>query len=536
MLFNMKYRTLCRLPFVIRVAAVAVVCSVVGSVACAPDLHGQTLFAQPDTTPNYAAYQHIEECWAAALHIEMEDANHRTSIWQDTVERWVRKELNKGKPPEKWWDKRRPEAAIHASQVCLTKFNADTATFLSQFSALQIVKILLIAHRDEDARRFAERALDSMRNDRFAERALDSMRNGNKEYKIMLFSLIGEFGRAKPHRFDDVKQYYARFMAAREPGDSLYWATDAAMALGGYLDEMGDTTAGDRARQLAIRLNDSTPEKERRESPGAATRLLWLASLIATNTQDEGLDSLAKSNVAYELWYKNTVHRRVYGGDSATREEVADALEERKMPQIQGEHYYVTSVSPSPATSSGDATHGVVTYASKGALPNGTLPVKNTINYIFYFPAFCHVETEPRSPDVQARLAFMKGCLPMFAQFRNLKHEFPDIEIVAMSRTYGTVGQLGPLTPAEEADTLAKLLAFRRLPARLVVEETKFYNLPAPDRRRIDIMTPNVEACQERGGCGGFVDKDGYMIPAYREIDETWLRRFYDILKNRPSQ
>lgn len=492
--------------FVMSVVAVAVI--------GASDVRGQTLFARPDTTPNYPSYRNIGECWSAAIRITNTYESIRDSIWRDTLSDSVRHEIASRRLLT-----RRPESAIDTANMCLRKFDADTATFLSPGSGALIVKILLIAHRDQDARRFAQRALDSMR------------KKSEKDYKTMLFKLMSEYGHARPIRYDEAKQYYVRGLTAFK-GDSLYYSIDVARMMNDFSDALNDTAMRDSARRIAIRLNDATSEEERRNSPGWRSRLSDLATYVASIGQGEALDSLTISNLAYELWYANTVKRRVVGGDSVTRAEMTEKLEKGKM-KIQGEHYYIATTATSPNASS----HGLATYTSEGVLPKGTLPIKNTISYITAMPTLC--QTQARSNEDGKSQPALGTCHSYAAHIRDIKRKFPDIEIIGLSNTYGTVGPLGPLTFDENADTLAKLfLGFHRLPARLVVENTQFYFMAEPDGRRIDIDTPNSEAfCSVKNwSCHTYADKDGYMVNPYVHNDPAWFKRFYEVLKNRPSK
>lgn len=155
-----------------------------------------------------------------------------------------------------------------------------------------------------------------------------------------------------------------------------------------------------------------------------------------------------------------------------------------------------------------------------------------------------------RDPEAERRLPHsLSWCADHgYNKMRRYKELYPDLEIIVLSDTYGTVGQLGPLTPADEADTLAKLfLGYHRVPAHLVVEHTPFFHVDAPDGRRIDLPTPQMELLGRtrtlydyNGGITWLTDKEGYVVAQLvggkgGARSEYWAR-FMSILKNRPSK
>lgn len=137
-----------------------------------------------------------------------------------------------------------------------------------------------------------------------------------------------------------------------------------------------------------------------------------------------------------------------------------------------------------------------------------------------------------------------KSCNAVYNGMRDLKEVYPDLEIIVLSNTYGTVGQLGPLALADEADTLAKLfLGHGRVSAHLVVEHTPFFHVEAPDGRRIDLPTPQMDLLgyprtiydYPIDGIHWLVDKEGYVVHKSLGIGAYW-NRLYTVLKNRPSK
>jgi hypothetical protein len=511
-------------------------------VLCTTTAGGQTLFARPDTTPDYASYQHFEECITTVSRIADAVQRRERTIWWDTVGVAQRKALHAGEIDALGRQKldpttARPDAAIQAGRACLARFNADTATFQESAYALWIFQTLLLVHRDDDAHRFAERFLDSMR------------KRSATDYKNELQRVLESYLSARPIRYAEAKQYHAKIIAT-VAGDSLYRSIRADRELSIAAQKMGDTLYANELAWRAIRTSDAMPVEERKRSYDSMLWMNWLEDRLAHFTETEGFDSLAISNVAYNMYKANTVRRRVYGGKpvAATDAEV----QPYKVPDLVGEQYYTsTSTSTSTAGGSSDPSgKGLASY-TKRALPPGTLPVKGRINYIISWPSFCHAEGEQRPPELAKR--FEHGgsrCTQRYNTVRMFKELYPDLEIIVLSNTYGTVGKLSPLTPADEADTLAKLfLGHGRVPAHLVVEHTPFFPLDAPDGRRIDLPTPQMELLGKRRemydnkeGIRWLVDKEGYVVSWFvigggaGEGSGDYFDRFYSIVTNRPSR
>lgn len=527
--------------------------------ASASNADAQTLFAKPDTTPDYRAYQHIEECMAAALRItDIEKSLRRDTIWLDTIPWYDMEELKEKLNLKNEREERRPESAIKAVNICLEKFNADTVKILSGRSAIRVIKILLMAHRDQDAEKFTQRFLDSLRRESDGRSYCTVPREATPGYgyKDCLNEVLVEYMvNARPARPALAKQYATEMesviKAGYKPGDSLYRAIDVALELSGLANRMKDTAAAEAAQQLAVTLNDSMSEEERKNSPRSGNRLFILANIVVKNTSDEALDSLAVSTLAYNLWYANTVKNRIYGGKVITKDD--EQVQPKKLPELTGDYYYTANSAVAPGASAQSKS----TYTKEGAVHKGEFPIKNSVNFIVGLPNLCYTETDFRGRyDKGYKLAVVaNSCLRHASMLRGLKRNIPDAEIIGLTNTYGTVGQLFPLTPDQEADTLAKLfLEFHSLPVRLIVEKTEFVHLAEPDGRRIDFDTPNSENLEESVKSYELlriVDKEGYVIDNLRTLFQIrygpiigglttkkmeLLKRLYEVLKNRPTK
>lgn len=299
-------------------------------------IDGQTLFAAPDTAPNYRGYQHIEECLNAGYRVSLTQKTGLDSIWMDTVIREMKEKLLRDRPNE--LITRRPKPVIDTINLCLQKFNSDTVKIQTIGKAMRIVRVLLFAHRDEDAVRFAQRFLDSVRNESEKNSDPTIRKKTLSDYKDGLSFMMQQYSSARPVRYDVVKQYYRRILSARA-GDSSYYRIDAAVGIIDLAEALGDSVTKEEAAHLALRLNDSIPEEERPKLPNARNRLQSLAGLMVKATKYEALDSIAISTVAFNLWYANTVRRRVYGGPIETRENA----QPKKLPELGGAFYYVAN-------------------------------------------------------------------------------------------------------------------------------------------------------------------------------------------------
>ncbi len=496
-----------------------------GAALFATTVEGQTLFARPDTTPDYASYRHFDECMVAIGRVAEAKEHRGQTIWWDTVSAamaWTnRRKLETRDDGIDLSHAARPDVAIQAGRVCLARFNADTATFKSVAYALSIFDALLLANRDEDAHRFAERFLDSMR----ARSVTD--------YKDQLQIILAKYVQSRSVRYAEAKQIHARILAT-VAGDSLYRAIDADVQLGMAAESMNDTAYADELAWRAIRTNDELPAAARKVGGDEVTRQAWMEGMLSKFTRNEGLDSLAISTLAYNLWKANTVIARINGTPPVTATD--SSVKPYKVPDLVGEHYYTSTT----GTSSGPSGQTQASYTKHGAVPPGTLPVKGRINFLTSLPSFCHGEERGRPPEIGLK-GLPDQCIRAYRDMRRLKELRPELEIIVLSDTYGTVGQLGPLEPADEADTLAKLfLGHHRLPAHLVVEDRPFFHVEAPDGRRIDLPTPQMELLgvprtlyNNLGGIAWFLDKEGCVVSVPELISDD---RVWNILKNRSSK
>lgn len=456
-LLSMRKKAICCFSGVLLSAAITL------SSALVSNAGAQTLFAQPDTTPNFAAYTYWEECLVATTRIAHEVQTRKDTIWYDTASREVReeKQLRNATQP-------RPAAAVKAASSCLGDFNPDTVTIHSWgFPVKNIYYLLLLASRDDDAERLIERWMDSV-----ASRSKDYERRARSQILTMHMQEI------RPVRMEAARHHYSRILELLKD-DTLGRAAGSHFAMSSLAWLVGDTVYSDSLAWLAISIVESHPSADRREVfPSRFLELL--AGRLRQLTYQEGLDSIAISTAAYKSWEANAILARIYG---EVQKKETDSLDLSKLPSLVGEHYYVAS--------DGNG-QGVGNYSKLGALPENTIPVQGRVNLVYALPSYCHAEGHWREVDgLKKRSIGALRCAASYAWLRRIKQRVPELELTLLSYTYGTVGKMEPLKPAEEADTLAKLwLGWHKIPARLVVEETPYFHVADPDKRRVDMPTP----------------------------------------------
>lgn len=430
------------------------------SLLMATSLSSQTLFVRADTTPDYSSYEHLEECRVAVLRLTDEVAR-KDIVWYDTASTELRHShrLKVATTP-------RPDTAIAVANMCLRSFNMDTVTYTTRRHVFGIAGLLLMAHRDSDATELYTRLKDSAR------------ARSNTEIKDVLRGIIESYRFAIPLRLVETKRHYNEILKEYSD-DSLYYTVDISIQMYNAAIRAGDSAYAEKVAWHAIQTHDAIPAKERMKQPMADTRLPVLQGLIRRLTQEEALDSLSKSTLAYRKYEAYTVRQRILG-DSIPVENVEVGA---TFPNLTGENYYV-------ATNNKSGNSGLG-FKKIGAVPDGQLPVSGRVNLLVYLPSICHAEGTPRTGDAPTRSA----CMSEYAHLRRIKNRFPEVELTVFTNTYGTVGALPLLKPDDEADTLAKLfLGHHNLPAHLVVETTPFFKVAEPDGRRIDLLTPNIES------------------------------------------
>lgn len=397
-------------------------------------LDAQVLFQRPDTTPDYSAYTHPEECLSAMERVNTEVRN-RDTVWRDTMlfdmSEYFRP-LN--------------SEAIEIGQTCLRHTPLDSITF---HDAKIWLRTLLAAGRDKDAESMYTRLIGSIE---------DKDTNGH------IIELMSVYYKIVPLRSADILNLYKHALE-KVPSDSFdhmmvatYYALDA-------LRKTSDTVNTQLLLQEAMAVVDTLPESVRQKNTyKLAAWGLFIA--LQETTIDEGMDSLAISASAYEAYLKN-----IWSSLSDDPLPTLSLVVGKKSPALEGDFWY--------AGQSG----------SFEKIDPQVRPVPGRVNAIVFIDGNCHTTTPFRE---NGRPFSKTHCWPDFSSLKRLKVSYPDLEITLVSKTLGNVGNAPPLDPADEADTLANyFLGFHGITAVHVISETEYFRIAGLDQRKIDAETVN---------------------------------------------
>jgi hypothetical protein len=133
-------------------------------------------------------------------------------------------------------------------------------------------------------------------------------------------------------------------------------------------------------------------------------------------------------------------------------------------------------------------------------------------------------------------------CAPNYYMLRRLGDRFPGIDITFVVGTRGNFLHAPPPTPAEEAELYHNWIDPYRIKGAVMSVTTRpFWNLPAPDGRRLEKPTANSVAYSfgkswspEQGATGGgryLVDQDGLVVDVF--FNEQATIQFIDVLMHR---
>jgi hypothetical protein len=396
-------------------------------------VHAQVLFEIPDTTPNYQAYRHFDECIAAMNRLLIE-RNHADTVWRDTAG-FVPQDLRQPLPEE----------IVTMGTQCMTKVTVDTLPLKhADFWAGALLKV----NRDADVAKLYQRLLDSTP---VAER-----------FKVFS-GMLRTYWNVRPVRMKAVNDTYMRAIQDL-PADSVHWILSIKSTMARMYRLMGDDTTAAMFVGEIFSLWDTLPPAVRMNPEYQFVAFMGLLLL----TEEQGLDSLRRSTDAYYAYYKSIV-LRIF---PTFVEQIPLGMQ---IPKIIGDFWFESVPETRNTTGTG------VPY--RASSPH-VRPVPGTVNLIAFLQAGCH----------SAIISFVNGrgnsvpfCWETLAAIRRLKRLYPKLEVTVVANTYGNLGDGPPLTPAQEADTLAKyFLEFHRIPGTMVVATTPFFRFSGPDQRRID--------------------------------------------------
>jgi len=390
-----------------------------------------------------------------------------------------------------------PTPVIQAAARCSARFEPRTAK-LSDFTLL--MELFLLADRDADAKALLERRQSAI------------TAKGSLERIAVEDSAIVIYLKVLPRRLDAAEQLLvtrAHGSADRLERLELY---DRLMEAA---RDAGDTTRSRRVAQWMLAVADSlTPaerESEKFTKMGANGGNLVVFSamfeIVGVKTLSDSLrhSTMAMANLMRSMWSRFTKER-------------ADALPYplgERAPTIKGDFWY-------PRQASGD----------KHPAPGHVSIVEFVDNSRLY--GTC-MNDAPWT-------TIADYCAPNFYMLRRLSDRFPGIDVTFVVGTRGNFLHAPPPTPAEEAELYHNWIdPYRIKDAVLSVTTRPFWNLPAPDGRRVEKPMANSIAYsfgkswspdQGSGGGGRYlVDQDGLVVDVF--FNEPATIQFIDVLMHR---
>ncbi len=407
-----------------------------GSVMSNSNIYAQTRFALPDTTINFSKYLYIEDC-IASFGRTSAIALIKDPILRDTINA----EMYNSMTPL-------PDSVVNHLRSCLLKFDVDTMPF-SSLNAM--APMLLAANRDSDLDKLILRLYDSI-----------STESNRSSY----MGLLRAYSNSRPIRAEKFKQLYEIGLASLPPDSIQTGLLLRSLAIGTNF-RLGNYDLVQHIAEEVMSITDTLSDKYRdARFEGVAKGMLypWISLLMT----QEAIDSMAVSSISYRN-YLVKISKRLLG------EEWYEPSAEfgLEIPQPQGHFWYsnlndegqIRKIDPQPVIHKGKVT------------------------LMYFVQGGCH------STSTSVRIGRINrgaNCYQDFHKIRKIKEQYPQINIVLVTNTFGVFGGSAPLTPQQEADTLANyFLDFYKIKGTHIIYQTDFMRLPWPDNRRIDHPSEN---------------------------------------------
>lgn len=403
--------------------------------------HAQIYFDISDTVPNYSAYRHADECAVAISRMLNEFERIHNSV-RDTAQ-FVPPDANATLPVH----------VVNNGAACMEKVDADTLPL--EYIELW-ARVLLQVNRDADVEKMYIRLFDTLP---FEER-------------VNRFSAtLNTFRGARPARVEMVDLLYNIAMKDLPP-DSVGWGAGLRVLMADTYKGLGNDSLARQLIQEARLLAETLPEGSSQREMSATL----LNRAVRWATESEGLDSLRISTDAYKRYLEYHWHRL------STRP-LRGVIAERA-PEIKGDYWYERK-GKSGSHADDPSLHLINGEGRK-------YPVPGKVNLIAFLYGGCHRESGNRGVQYGREMARGVNCRSALASARRIQEAYPEVQVIIVSRTYGSLGMSPPMAPAEEAATLGEyFLRFNRLDGVLSVSETPYFLLSEHDRRRIDQPTEN---------------------------------------------
>lgn len=411
------------------------------NVAGVSSASAQIYFDISDTVPNYRAYKHADECAVAISRMLNEFERIHNSV-RDTAQ-FVAPD-----PAATL-----PAPVVSNGSVCMEKVDADTLPleYIDFWAAL-----LLQVNRDADVEKMYMRLFDTLP---FEER-------------VNRFSAtLNTFRGARPARVEMVDLLYNIAMKDLPP-DSVGWSAGLRVLMADTYKGLGNDSLARQLIQEARLLAETLPEGSSQREMSATL----LNRAVRWSTESEGLDSLRISTDAYKRYLEHHWQRlstRPLGGIIA-----------EKAPEIKGDYWYEWK------GKAGNYTDDLSPHPINGE--ERKFPAPGKVNLIAFLYGGCHRESGNLAVRYGREMPTGVNCRGALASVRRIQEAYPEVQVVIVSRTYGSLGKSAPMAPAKEAAVLGEyFLKFNRINGVLSVSETPYFLLSEHDRRRIDQPTEN---------------------------------------------
>ncbi len=439
----------------------------------------QTRFEWPDTTVRVAQYTTVEQCLAATNRVRSGlERRDELTVWRDTLPRDPQEAM---KPA--------PEPVTEIAARCAARFTEATAS-VNDFAPL--LRLYLAAGRDADAAALLTRRFAVLSAKATGERAAV----GDSAIDILLAARPARLGAAEKllldrvhtttDRIDRIRLYHKLLRAAREDGDT----TRSIRAARWLLATADSLTTAERESEKFEKLDD-----------GQSGKTVVFDAMYELTGVAVMVDSLRHSTAALV-----GLEQGLWAQVTGERPEALPFPIGEHAPELTAEYWFPSQASSSPR------------------------PAPGHVSLIVFLDHVGCLRVTP-SGDVN------ESCAGVLSTLHRLSERFPALEITVATKTHGSYLYVQPPTPAVEADLVRQWLqSYRVRGAVIAVSSTPFWNLPAPDARRIDKDTPNMTSysfSKSWDPAGAFlVDQDGIIVSALG-FNEQDISRFTDVLLQR---
>ncbi len=476
-----------------------------GLLLCTAPLPAQTRFLDADTTADYSRYQFVEDCIAATRRIATRIRNQQP-VWRDTLASTRRDSLLDTLPT----------AAVQVAKQCSGKF-APTAAPDKHFDVW--MQLFLLANRDSAADTVARRRLAAV-----AQQSKDPA-----TLHPVLSAMWVTYIQTMPLRWTKMQPVMDQLMAdgVTAPGhlpvmhflriNHAVWLQDTGKAREFTLKFMEIPNALSPAEK-------ADPKYLRGGLPGATMGALDILF------REAYLDSLRRGSAGF------LALKRANWENAAGRANLPlPGLIGRRAPTISADFWF------SPMEGRAGETAGSVGSAEPLA-PPPVRPTPGKVSLVIFLGPGCRKEV-PRAGGKGRFISSSWNCAETYAMMRRMAKQFPALEMTIVAQTAGFLGQAPPVAPNEEAKLMREWwLGFHQLPATVAVSRTEYFNLPAPDSRRIDHVTQTeIDYGFDKGVGPGvraafLVDEHGMVLLAgpFGRYDEDQWREMLDAIMNRP--